>query len=105
MNDPKLKDRINLSNLKMFPHLFRKVLPHLLNNTSISHPMRVRNQVGLKGATRPHWALEVTRGKQGGNSMYSDEFQLGSAQREPEVYIQDTVQTRNKRREGHGKIT
>jgi len=26
----------------------------------------VRNRVGLKGATRPHWALEVTRGKQGG---------------------------------------
>jgi len=26
----------------------------------------VRNRVGLKGATRPQWALEVTRGKQGG---------------------------------------
>jgi len=40
MNDPKLKDSINLSNLKMFPHLFRKILPHLLNNTSMSHLMR-----------------------------------------------------------------
>ena len=25
----------------------------------------VRNRVGLKDTTHPHWALEVTRGKQG----------------------------------------
>jgi len=44
----------------------------------ISRGLYIRNRVGLKGATRPQWALE---GKTRGNSMYSDEFQLGSAQR------------------------
>jgi len=37
--------------------------------------------------------------------MYSDEFQLGNAQEELEVYIQDKGQTMNKQKEPSGKIT
>ena len=37
--------------------------------------------------------------------MYSDEFQLGNAQQDPEVYIQDEEQTRNKRKEPGRRIT
>jgi hypothetical protein len=48
------------------------------------------------GADRRQWTLRVAKADGGGNSMYSDEFQLGSTQRELEVYIQDEEQTRNK---------
>ena len=37
--------------------------------------------------------------------MYSDEFQLGNAQKELEVYIQDKEQTTNKQKEPSGKVT
>ena len=37
--------------------------------------------------------------------MYSDEFQLGSVQKEPEVYIQDKEQTKDKRKKPDGMIT
>jgi len=36
-----------------------------ISNRHVGDNVR-RNWVGLKGATHPHWALEVTRGKQGG---------------------------------------
>ena len=36
--------------------------------------------------------------------MYSDEFQLGSAQLELGVYIQDDEQTRNKQKETTGRL-
>ena len=41
-------------------------------------------------------ALRVMKADRRGNSMYSDEFQLGDAQLELEVYIQDKEQTKNK---------
>jgi len=37
--------------------------------------------------------------------MYLDEFQLGNAQLELEVYIQDEEQTTNKQENPSGKIT
>jgi len=37
--------------------------------------------------------------------MYSDEFQLESAQKEPEVYIQDKEQTKDKRKKLDGTFT
>jgi len=52
-------DMISRNLLKTFP-------PAKKISNNAYWPSNVRNRVGLKGTTRLHWALEVTRGKQEG---------------------------------------